>query len=148
MKLLQVTESGFKNTVRTALTALGIILSVNSYAQVSELIWGDPVKLPATINSPGEEALLVFSRDSSTLFFVRQFFDDNTGGNEDQDIYYSKRGVGGIYDAAKNLKALNNKDFNAVVGVSLDGNTVYLYNAYVKKKNQLDRGIAVAKKRQ
>ena len=122
-------------------------LSFAAGAQQSELIWSDPVKLPTTINSTGEEALLVFSRDSSTLFFVRQFWDENTGGNEDQDIWFSKRNTKGEYEPAKNLKGLNNKDFNAVVGVSIDGNTIYLYNAYVKKKNQLDRGIAVSKKK-
>ena len=91
-------------------------LSLASTAQQSELIWSDPVKLPGTINSSGEEALLVFSRDSSTLFFVRQFWDENTGGNEDQDIWFSKRNAKGEYEQAKNLKGLNNKDFNAVVG--------------------------------
>jgi outer membrane protein OmpA-like peptidoglycan-associated protein len=123
-----------------------LLAGINLSAQQTELIWGDPVKLPLTINSPGEEALLVFSRDSSTLYFVREHA-DNIGGINDQDIWYTKKDGKGVYEPAKNLKQLNNKDFNAVVGTSLDGNTVYLYNAYVKKKNQLDRGIAVSKKK-
>ncbi|MBX7095035.1 MAG: OmpA family protein [Flavobacteriales bacterium] len=128
------------------IAAAGILFPYYSIAQQSELIWSTPEKLPSTINSPGEEALIVFSRDSSTLYFLRQH-EQNVGGINDQDIWYAQRGADGQYSEAKNLKALNNKDFNAVVGVSLDGKTLYLYNAYVKKKNQLDRGIAISKKK-
>lgn len=149
MKLLLDIKSEYNTMKKLIFLLIGFLFfnCESGIAQQSELIWADPVKLPPAINSQGEEALLVFSRDSSTLFFVRQFYDENTGGNEDQDIWFSKRDTSGLYEKAKNLKSLNNKDFNAVVGVSLDGNTIYLYNAYVKKKNQLDRGIAVSKKK-
>lgn len=133
---------------RVLILAASCLLFNAINAQQSELIWGDPVKLPATINSDGEEALLVFSRDSSTLFFMRQFHKDNVGGAEsDQDIWYTRKDASGQWEPAKNMKSLNNKDFNAVVGAGLDGQSLYLYNAYVKKKNQLDRGIAVSKKK-
>lgn len=136
-----------KTTHRILLVGILFFSSFVCHSQQSELIWQTPVKLPGNINSEGEEVLLIFSRDSSTLFFVRQFHPDNIGGNDDQDIWFTKRKEDGTFDEAKNLKSLNNKDFNAVVGNSLDGNTIYLYNAYVKKKNQLDRGIAVSQKK-
>ncbi|MFZ5554916.1 MAG: OmpA family protein [Bacteroidota bacterium] len=133
---------------RVLILAASCLLFHSANAQQSELIWGDPVKLPPSINSEAEEALLVFSRDSSTLFFMRQFHAENIGGAEgDQDIWYTRKDATGQWEPAKNMKVLNNKDFNAVVGAALDGQTIYLYNAYVKKKNQLDRGIAVSKKK-
>lgn len=150
MKLLLDTRLKFNfRTVRNLFfLVFGLfVLPFSVSAQQSELIWLTPEKLPSNINSEGEEALLIFSRDSSTLFFVRQFHPENTGGNDDQDIWFTKRNEDGSYQPAKNLKSLNNKDFNAVVGNSLDGNTIYLYNAYVKKKSQLDRGIAISQKK-
>jgi outer membrane protein OmpA-like peptidoglycan-associated protein len=129
---------------------IGGLLSVvasNSFGQLSELIWADPVKLGPEINSEAYEALLVFSKDSAQLFFVREGHPDNVGGIEDQDIWSAKHNGHLHWDAPVDFKELNNKDFNAVVGMSMDGQTVYLYNAYVKKKNQLDRGIAVSHKK-
>lgn len=118
-----------------------------SFAQMGELIFGEPEKLDPSINSDAYEALLVFSRDSSQLFFVREADPNNIGGIEDQDIWSTKKDASGKWEPAKNFKVLNNKDYNAVVGTSIDGQTIYLYNAYVKKKNQLDRGIAISHKK-
>lgn len=129
------------------LGALFFVLSIPSYSQMGELLWGDPVKLGPSINSDAFEALLVFSKDSSQLFFVREADPNNIGGIEDQDIWVTNKDENGNWVPAKNFKQLNNKDFNAVVGMSIDGQTIYLYNAYVKKKNQLDRGIAVSHKK-
>lgn len=129
---------------------IGGLLSLvtgNSFAQLSELIWTDPVKLGPEINSDAYEALLVFSKDSAQLFFVREGHPDNVGGIDDQDIWSAKHNGHLHWEAPVDFKELNNKDFNAVVGMSMDGQTVYLYNAYVKKKNQLDRGIAVSHKK-
>lgn len=123
------------------------IVTSSSFGQLSELIWMDPVKLGPEINSEAYEALLVFSKDSSELFFVREGHEGNVAGVDDQDIWSAKKAGKLLWEDPKNMKALNNKDFNAVVGISLDGQTIYLYNAYVKKKNQLERGIAISHKK-
>ncbi len=119
----------------------------NAFSQVSEFNWENPVKLGPEINSDAYEALLVFSKDSAELFFVREGHAENIGGVEDQDIWSAKHNGHLHWDAPIDFKTFNNKDYNAVVGISMDGQTVYLYNAYVKKKNQLDRGIAVSTKK-
>jgi outer membrane protein OmpA-like peptidoglycan-associated protein len=134
----------FKKVIIGGLLSL---VTSNSFAQLSELIWTDPVKLGPEINSDAYEALLVFSKDSAQLFFVREGHPDNVGGVDDQDIWSAKHNGHLHWDAPVDFKELNNKDYNAVVGMSMDGQTVYLYNAYVKKKNQLDRGIAVSHKK-
>jgi len=129
---------------------IGGLLSITTstaFAQIGELIWTDPVKLGPEINSEAYEALLVFSKDSAELFFVREGHETNTAGVDDQDIWSAKKAGPLKWEDPVNYKQLNNKDFNAVVGISLDGQTIYLYNAYVKKKNQLDRGIAVSRKK-
>lgn len=123
------------------------VISSSSFSQFSELIWADPVRLGPEINSEAYEALLVFSRDSSQLFFVREGHVENIGGVDDQDIWSAKHNGHLHWDAPIDFKEFNNKDYNALVGMSMDGKTVYLYNAYVRKKNVLDRGIAVSHKK-
>lgn len=122
-------------------------VTAGGFSQTANFYWSEPTKLGPEINSEAYEALLVFSKDSSQLFFVREGHADNIGGVDDQDIWSAKHNGHLHWDDPIDFKELNNKDFNAVVGISMDGQTVYLYNAYVKKKNQLDRGIAVSHKK-
>lgn len=115
----------------------------------SELYFTEPEKLPKSINSDAEEVFLLFSRDSSTLYFVRQGHSENEGykkNPDDQDIWYTRKGKNpGEYEPALDYHYFNNEFNNAVVGMSLDGNTVYLLNVY-DKKHQLDKGICSSKR--
>ena len=116
----------------------------------SELYFTDPEKLPGYVNSEAEEVFLLFSRDSSTLFFVRQGHKENEGfkkNPDDQDIWSTKKGKDGKYENPIDFHTFNNFENNAVVGMSLDGNTIYLLNAYQKKKNTLEKGICIARKK-
>lgn len=122
-------------------------IAANGFSQTANFFWSEPHKLGPEINSDAYEALLVFSKDSSELFFVREGHPENIGGVEDQDIWSAKHTGHLQWDAPIDFKTFNNKDYNAVVGISMDGQTIYLYNAYVKKKNQLDRGIAISHKK-
>ena len=109
--------------------------------------WGftEPVALPGTVNSvEAEESMPVFSKDSSILYFVRTFDENNTGGAYDQDIWQSTRQSDGSYSELTRVKKLNNKFNNAAVGVSKDGSVMYLFNTYEGKKD-LEKGIAVSK---
>lgn len=108
--------------------------------------WGftEPTALPGTVNSVGaEESMPVFSKDSSILYFVRTFDENNTGGTYDQDIWQSKRQSDGSYSELTRVKKLNNKFNNAAVGVSKDGSKMYLFNTYEGKKD-VEKGIAVS----
>ncbi|GAB5416492.1 MAG: hypothetical protein Crog4KO_09220 [Crocinitomicaceae bacterium] len=102
----------------------------------------DPVALLGTVNQlETEESMPVFSADSSTLYFVRTGDSENKGGEDDQDIWQSSRQEDGSYGDVKRVKSLNNKFNNGVVGISQDGATMYLLNAYEGKKDT-EKGIA------
>ncbi len=103
-------------------------------------------KLSETINSNAEESMPMFSKDSSTLFFVRTFDAKNSGGAIDQDIWYSSKNEKGFYGKSEKLTALNNKLNNAVCGMNADGTSIYLINCY-EGKHPKESGIAISQKK-
>lgn len=124
---------------------LTTLLILHSYV-INAQFWKitDPYSLPTEVNSQAEESTPFFSQDSSILYFTRTYDSRNVGGQWDQDIWYSVRSEDGeSYNEAKNLKKLNNKFNNAVVGISEDGNRMYLLDAYQGKKD-LVKGLAVS----
>lgn len=121
-----------------------VFVSVSSvYAQFWKT--SDPVRLEGSVNSDAEENMPVFSQDSSILYFVRTFHPDNTGGEADQDIWFSTRDEESVYTESKRVSGINNKFNNAVVGLGNNGNTMYLFNAYEGKKD-MKKGIAYSTK--
>jgi OOP family OmpA-OmpF porin len=118
---------------------LGLFLSIS--AQMGNFT--DPVKFGIGINSESEETSPIFSKDSATLYFTRVFDVNNKGGINDQDIWFSKK-INGEFKNSENLKKLNNKLNNAVLGISKDGNSIYLLDTYKGGKNNL-RGLVISK---
>lgn len=116
--------------------------------RVDSLIFSPPVALSLSINSEFEESIPVFSRDSSKLYFIRTYHPENVGGAEgDQDIWVSQLDSEGNWSPAKNLSSLNNKENNGVFGINESETTIYLLNAYLKKKNHFEKGVAIADRR-
>jgi outer membrane protein OmpA-like peptidoglycan-associated protein len=106
-----------------------------------------PIQLPGTVNTAkAEESIPVFSKDSSILYFVRTYDPRATGGEMDQDIWFSKKDKKGGYSECELLKEVNNKYHNAIIGLGNNGNTMYLLNSYEGKKDTV-KGIAVSKKK-
>lgn len=103
----------------------------------------DPIKLPGNVNSDAEESIPVFSSDSSIIYFVRTFDKVNKGDANDQDIWSAHLDASGAYGTINAVKELNNKFNNAVLGVSVDGQRMYLLNAYEGKKD-LEKGVATS----
>jgi hypothetical protein len=127
----------------------GLILSSLLCAFTMNAQWWDitePERLGGAVNSYAEESMPIFSRDSSILYFVRTFDANNTGGETDQDIWYSVRDKDSVYGEAKQINNLNNKLNNAVFGISNDGQRIYMLNSYDGKKD-LEKGIAVSEKK-
>jgi len=115
----------------------------SSHAQVVQ--YEPPQKLSDAVNSSiSEESIPLISKDGTTMYFVRTFHPDNTGGVDGgHDIWYSTRNEDGTWsEASNNLGALNNKTNNAVAGVSEDGQTIYLVNTYEGKNKS---GIGISK---
>ncbi len=129
--------------MKKKITLLAVLVAVGT--NVNAQFWDitTPQRLGGTVNSPAEESMPVFSKDSSILYFTRTHDANNTGGEFDQDIWYSKRDASGNYTNCEKVKGLNNNFNNAVLGLSRDGNTVYLLNAYSGKKDT-EKGIATS----
>lgn len=121
------------------------ILFVGSVVNLNAQQWnyGEPVKLGGTINSAAEESIPVFSKDRSMLYFVRTMDSENSGGEMDQDIWYSMRNKSGDYTDCKRLTDFNNKFNNAVISLTGNGKSMYLLSAYEGKKD-LQKGVARA----
>jgi hypothetical protein len=126
---------------KIALLAVLATVGMNATAQFWDVT--APQRLGGTVNSPAEESMPVFSKDSSILYFTRTYDANNTGGEFDQDIWFSKRDASGNYTNCEKVKGLNNNFNNAVLGLSRDGNTAYLLNAYGGKKDT-EKGIATS----
>ncbi|PCJ85859.1 MAG: hypothetical protein COA57_07015 [Flavobacteriales bacterium] len=104
-----------------------------------------PTKLNEQINSPAEESMPLPA--SNRLYFARAFHQKNTGGIwSGLDIWHSKKNNSSNWDNSTNkLPKLNTEGNNAVVGVSTDGNTLYLLNKY-KSNGKMQLGVSLSKK--
>ena len=105
--------------------------------------YSEPTKLGGTVNSLAEESIPVFSKDSSILYFVRTYDENNKGGELDQDVWFSRKDGSGGYVDCERLKDVNNKYNNAVLGMNKGGTSMYLLGAYDGKKD-MHKGISVA----
>lgn len=101
-------------------------------SQAQDFYFQPPTVLSDTINSRAEESYPIYSARDSTLYFVRTLYSANIGGMQaGQDIWYTKRLPNGTWSLPTNeLDQLNNRNNNAVVGISKTGNTLYLLNSY------------------
>lgn len=127
----------------TLLSAVIASFSMTASAQFWE--YSDPAQLQGDINTvESEESIPVFSKDSSILYFVRTFDKSNKGDANDQDVWMSVKQDDGSYSSSERVAALNNKLNNAVIGLSKDGTSMYLLNAYDGKKDET-KGIAYSK---
>ncbi len=127
------------------LTGVALGLSLTSTAQ----FWdhSNPERLRGTVNNElSEEGIPILSNDLSTIYFVRTFEPANTGGEFDQDIWRATRQEDGSYAETASVNGLNNKMNNAVIGMSTDGNKLFLLNSYLGKKDQ-KKGISFVTKK-
>ncbi len=110
------------------LIALGITLSTVIYSQ--ELTFYEVERLGDAINTESGEFNPIISADGNILFFTRTYSEENIGGQlAGQDIWYAKR-INDLWSDPVNLAGLNNSDDNAVVGISENGNKLFLINNY------------------
>ncbi|BDC99047.1 OmpA family protein [Persicobacter psychrovividus] len=96
-----------------------------------------------TINSPHDDRSPVLSQDGKTLFFVRASDPQNVGGKKDHgDIWTAKHQQNGSWSAPAPLSgAVNNDQVNEILGLSADGKTMFVNDAY---RQDGRTGIAVS----
>ncbi|MFD3394377.1 OmpA family protein [Aquirufa sp. OSTEICH-129V] len=111
-----------------------------------------PENLGSAINSDFSELNPVMAPDGNTLFFGRKNHPANkygTQGSEtvagSQDIWYSER-VGEAWSTARRMPDVLNRDqYNTILSISPDGQTILLKGSYVNG-NYETRGFSLAKK--
>lgn len=103
------------------------------------------LNLGTNINTEYVETKPVVSPDGTMLFFVRQNYPGNVGGEKDeQDIYYSEL-TDGKWSEAKNIGApLNNNHPNGVSSVTPEGHLL-LINHYAEN-GDMDPGASISYK--
>ena len=110
-------------------------------AQEEIITYGEASQLTPSVNSSQDDIMPLVSSDGQTLFFVRDAGEDSKNG---QNIFRAKKTENDWGKATIKTSNLNNKQNNAVVGVSKDGNTLYLIDAYEKGEDD-NYGIALSK---
>lgn len=111
-----------------------------------------PENLGSAINSEYAELNPVMAPDGNTLFFGRKNHPANkygTQGSESvagsQDIWYSER-VGEAWSTARRMPDVLNRDqYNTILSISPDGQTMLLKGSYVNGTYET-RGFSIAKK--
>lgn len=105
--------------------------------------------LATPINSSYDEHSPVLSTDGKSMYFVRVGHPGNVGGKDDKgDIWFSTLDEENKWSVAQNLGApVNNASKNGVVGISADGQTLYLNFQYGKNlQAPLKPGLSYTKK--
>ena len=107
------------------------------------------VNVGSAINSSNQEYVPVITADESEIFFTSRRSDTEGGGRDAQiddyyeDIYYSSKDEKGEWQPAVNIgKPINSAFHDATVGLSIDGQKLFIYrdnkkgigNIYVTEK--------------
>jgi outer membrane protein OmpA-like peptidoglycan-associated protein len=105
---------------------------INQAPNIQTSVKAEP--LDARVNSASIEFGPILTKDGTRLYFNRKGHQKNTGGIEDEDIWYCE-----FIDSTQtwsepiNIGApLNNKGYNFISGVGVDGDTLLLGNEYGK----------------
>lgn len=101
-------------------------------------------KLTSDINSEYDESSPVYDAVNKRLYFTRTLHPLNEGGaSAGQDIWFSDK-TGTSWTSPQNdLPKLNNMLNNSVIGVSSDGNELYLLGSY-QKRISLQQGFSAS----
>lgn len=132
-----------KSFIALVVTCLTFFSSSHIATYGQNYSFGPPEKLSENINSASEESIPMISPDGKKLYFVRTFFEGNSGGKlSGQDIWVSLRNDNDDWGvASNNLSNLNNLRNNAVIGTNANGTALLLLNAY-KSNTVKIHGIA------
>ena len=123
-----------------------LLISVSLLAQKA------PENLGSAVNSEYAELNPVISPDGRTLYFGRKSHPANRFGvkgsetiSGSQDIWFSEK-VGNAWSTARRLSDILNRDqYNTILSISPDGQTILLKGAYVNG-SYVTRGFSLANK--
>lgn len=128
--------------VRSIAVVCVLFFSLPAAAQLFE--FEDPQPLPFNVNSDAQEVLPLLQPDGRKMYFARALYELNVGGRyAGHDIWESERTSSGWTRASNSDLRFNTKANEAVVGMSRDGNTLYLMRTMPDRKVN---GVYVARK--
>lgn len=130
------------------LAGLTILIGQSVLAQDYIKKFSEPQKLPASVNSADhEESFPIVSNDGKSLYFVRTYgSDEGENVKGDQNVYVSTLKGGKWGEATDQVGEINNQFNNAVVGVSKDGERLYVLNQHPSNKRRTAKGISLVEK--
>jgi outer membrane protein OmpA-like peptidoglycan-associated protein len=101
-----------------------VLVSLSSFAQIN---------LFTNVNSPADEMNPVLTNGGNTLYFVRVFDEQNTGGMRDPgDIWISSMTDSAVWSSPSKINPpINSPQFNGVIGFNSQGDKMYLYEHYM-----------------
>ena len=119
--------------IRVAIFLLCAGIFSTGDAQILE--FNSAKKLPAALNSAGEESLPMLSPDRQ-LFFARALYAGNAGGKfSGLDAWFSEAPGSNWKNASNTLPGgINNEGHNAIVGISRDGNKRWFLSTLPNEK--------------
>ena len=97
-----------------------------------------------SINSIYDEQNPVISPNGNKIYFTRSGHSLNVGGVRDKgDIWYAEKKATGGWSTPKHAgKTINHNGLDGVVGISQDGNTIYLLNHGESRSVNSQKGIS------
>jgi Tol biopolymer transport system component len=111
-----------------------------------------PENLGTAINTEYSELGPVMSPDGKTLYFGRKNHPQNkygVNGSEQiagsQDIWFSENTMGAWTPARRMSENLNRDQYNSILSISPDGQTILMKGAYLNGQYET-RGFSIAKK--
>lgn len=142
---------------------LGIMNCKNGKELIANKVFADIKNIGAPINSDEKEYVPVITADESMMYFTyrgqksvggkQPFYakpDESSGGADGyfyaEDIYYSTKNGDSAYSTPKPIESINTKGFEAAIGISPDGQTLFTFNSsgsdsgdiFVSKLNGVD----------
>jgi OOP family OmpA-OmpF porin len=106
----------------------------------------EPKRLGGSVNTTAEENFPIFLKSDNSLYFTRTFDKTSRYGLYDQNVWKSEKEGEQTYQLGENIKKINNKFNNCIVGFNSDETKIYLLNSYGGKKD-LKKGICYSMKK-
>lgn len=129
--------------MKKLLTIIGI-LPTFLFAQFDNI--EEPKRLGGSVNTTAEENFPIFLKSDGSLYFTRTFDEDSKYGANDQNVWKSEKEGDQSYQKGTEVKKINNKYNNCIVGFNSDETKIYLLNSYDGKKD-LKKGICYSMKK-
>ena len=123
------------------------MLILNASSQDELIIeFGEATILSKNINSENIEIMPILSENNNTLYYVKDELKQTQDGYKTgQNIWTSSLINGNWSTSEKMTSHLNNNSNNAVIGISKDGQRLYLINAYEEENES--HGISISHKK-